>query len=187
MNFFMVCLSLCCGYRQQHAANRAKGFTTSEEGAVYHAHKLRPDPDRENGTNAAKPRTLRRLHYAWPRRIPIQPLAFRSSQSRRRKEFEKTVRQAANSDPIVSRTSRAWARLTVTGGGNNEMIPDDWNPRTDWIEFPDGSHVDPNPFHFGLPVVRTFEIHHTRAAISGSCRKKNPRCVVKSGRLTSSR
>lgn len=28
MNFFMVCLSLCCRCRRQHAANHAKGFTT---------------------------------------------------------------------------------------------------------------------------------------------------------------
>src|SRR5690349_863188 len=28
MNFFMVCLSLCCRCRRQHAANHEKGFTT---------------------------------------------------------------------------------------------------------------------------------------------------------------
>lgn len=56
---------------------------------------------------------------------------------------------------------------TVTERGDNKMIPDDWNPRADWVEFPDGSHVDPNPFHFGLPVVRTFEI---RRAAGGALR-----------------
>src|SRR5690242_16675755 len=29
MNFFMVCLSLCCRCRRQHAANHEKGFTTN--------------------------------------------------------------------------------------------------------------------------------------------------------------
>jgi len=29
MKFFMVCLSLCCRCRRQHAANHEKGFTTS--------------------------------------------------------------------------------------------------------------------------------------------------------------
>jgi len=80
---------------------------------------------------------------------------IRSTQ--RLKGFQKTPGRR----PIPTRSP------VESAGGDNKMMPDDWNPEADWIEFPGGSHVDPNPFHFGLPVVRTFDI---RDATDGSLR-----------------
>jgi hypothetical protein len=89
--------------------------------------------------------------------------SFQQKDAETKRCFNKTIagRQFPTCSPV------ALDEIRGNKGGDNKMIPDDWNPRTDWVEFEDGSHVDPNPFHYGLPIVRTFEI---RRAVAGEIR-----------------
>src|SRR5213594_629320 len=72
MNFFMVCLSLCCRCRRQHAANHEKGFTTERRKCGVSGAQDSKKSDERNANGQRAFRTLPQTGLAMARRKPYQ-------------------------------------------------------------------------------------------------------------------